>query len=149
MVERIARLASEQDAIVAAAESLTSGAIASRLGAGPDAAAWFAGAVVAYQELVKFEVLDVAEGPVVTAMCAEQMAQGVRRLLGADLAVSATGVGGPEPSEGKPAGTVFVSVATDHGVGTQELALRGQPDEVIAATVAAALAALEGALRGD
>jgi nicotinamide-nucleotide amidase len=146
-LEHIARLASEQGVVVVTAESLTSGAIASRLGAGPDAAEWFAGGVIAYQEPVKFRVLQVAEGPVVSAECAGQMAEGARRLLDADLAVSATGVGGPEPGEGKPPGTVFVSVATDRGVSTQQLILSGGPENVIASTVDAALGAVEDVLR--
>src|SRR6187402_1462787 len=98
-VERIADLAVDLEVTVATAESLTSGTVAKTLGAGPNAADWFCGGVVAYQEPVKFDVLGVREGPVVTAECAEQMATGVRKLLGADVVVSATGVGGPDPSE--------------------------------------------------
>src|SRR5690348_11417735 len=133
---RIAHLASDRGVVVAVAESLTSGAIASRLGAGEDAASWFAGGVVAYQEPVKFELLGVPEGPVVTAECATAMAAGVRRLTGADVAVAVTGVGGPDPSEGKPAGTVFVAVDRDSGATAQERHFRGGPEEVLEATVA-------------
>ncbi len=130
-VERVAALAVEKGLGVAAAESLTSGLIAHRLGAGPNAADWFRGSVVAYQESVKFEVLGVPEGPVVTAACAEGMARGVARLLAADVAVAATGVGGPDPSEGKPAGTVFVAVTVDGRVTVQELDLAGDPGEIL------------------
>jgi nicotinamide-nucleotide amidase len=49
---------------------------------------------------------------VVTEWCAVQLAQGAINLFNADAAVSATGVEAPEPSEGKPAGTVF-SVRSD------------------------------------
>jgi nicotinamide-nucleotide amidase len=130
-VERVADLAAEKGLSVAAAESLTSGLIAHRLGAGPNAADWFRGSVVAYQEPVKFEVLGVPEGPVVTADCAEDMARGVARLFAADVAVAATGVGGPDPSEGKPAGTVFVAVAVDGKVDTRQLDLDGDPGEIL------------------
>jgi nicotinamide-nucleotide amidase len=130
-VERVADLAAEKGLSVAAAESLTSGLIAHRLGAGPNAADWFRGSVVAYQEPVKFEVLGVPEGPVVTAECAEDMARGVARLFAADVAVAATGVGGPDPSEGKPAGTVFVAVAVDGKVDTRQLDLDGDPGEIL------------------
>jgi nicotinamide-nucleotide amidase len=130
-VERVADLAAEKGLSVAAAESLTSGLIAHRLGAGPNAADWFRGSVVAYQEHVKFEVLGVPEGPVVTADCAEDMARGVARLFAADVAVAATGVGGPDPSEGKPAGTVFVAVAVDGKVDTRQLDLDGDPGEIL------------------
>jgi nicotinamide-nucleotide amidase len=147
-VKRIADLAGAQGVTLATAESLTCGTLAKELGAGPNAADWFRGAVVAYQEPVKFDVLGVREGPVVTAECAEQMARGVRRLLGADVAISATGVGGPEPSEGKPAGTVFVAVATPAGVTTRELSIDGDPDDVLTQTVSTGLALLEETLRG-
>src|SRR5688572_10707278 len=111
-VERIAALAAKRDVRVVTSESLTSGTVATRLGAGPNAADWFGGGIVAYQGPVKVDVLGVEEGPVVTRACAEQMAIGARRLLKAGVAVSCTGVGGPDPSEGKPPGTVIVAVAT-------------------------------------
>jgi nicotinamide-nucleotide amidase len=146
-VERIAGLAQQHDLTVAAAESLTSGLLASRLGAGPSASEWFRGSLVAYQEPVKFEVLGVREGPVVTAECAEQMVRGVVRLLGADAAVSATGVGGPDPSEGKPAGTVFLAVAVDGEVAVKELAIDGtDPERILEETAAAALELLAESL---
>ena len=50
--------------------------------------------------------LGVDPGPVVTALAARQMAGGVARLLGADVAISVTGVGGPDEEEGQPPGTV-------------------------------------------
>lgn len=139
LVERAARLAGERGLLVATAESLTSGAIASSLGAGPQAASWFAGGVVAYTETVKFDLLGVERGPVVTAGCAEQMAAGVRTLLKADVAMSATGVGGPEPSEGEPPGTVFVTVDDRGAVTTLQLQLDGGPEQVLDRTLDHAL----------
>jgi nicotinamide-nucleotide amidase len=149
LVERVAELASAREVCVVTAESLTSGLIASTLGAGPDASEWFAGGIVAYQETVKFEVLEVPEGPVVTAECAAQMATAARRLLKADVAVSATGVGGPDPSEGEPAGTVFVSVVAPHDSRTRRLRLSGDPEEVLSQTVDATLTLLVEVLERD
>lgn len=146
-VERIAKLAAEAGLTVATSESLTSGLVATRLGEGPDAATWFQGGVIAYQESVKFELLGVDEGPVVTAECAEQMAAGARGLLGADVVVSATGVGGPDPSEGKPAGTVFVAVVAPTDTVVRELSLDGDPDEVLHVTASRSLALLEEILQ--
>jgi nicotinamide-nucleotide amidase len=146
-VDLIAELAVERGVTVATSESLTSGTIAKLLGSGPDASDWFRGGIVAYQESVKFDVLGVPEGPVVTAQCTEQMAQGTRELLGADIVVSATGVGGPEPSEGKPAGTVFVAVATPDAVTVRELSLDGDPGEVLDQTASSCLSMLEEILR--
>ena len=79
--EAIARLLRENKQTVAVAESLTSGKLASRLGAAPEASNWFAGGVVAYAAHVKFEVLGVEPGPVVSEQCARQMARGVVRLM--------------------------------------------------------------------
>jgi nicotinamide-nucleotide amidase len=145
-VDLIARRAVEQGLRVVTSESLTSGNIATRLGAGPDAASWFGGGVVAYQERVKFDLLGVKEGPVVTQECAEQMARGAVRLFDADVAVSATGVGGPGPSEGKPAGTVFLSVVTAKEVTSRELHLDGSPEEILEQTCEVAIALLADAV---
>ncbi len=139
LVDRIAEEASRAGLRIVTSESLTSGMIAMRLGAGPDSASWFGGGIVAYQEQVKFGLLGVEEGAVVTERCAVQMARGALRLFEADVAVAATGVGGPEPSEGKPPGTVFLCVAADHDARTRELALHGEPEAVLEQTCAAAL----------
>lgn len=129
---------------VATAESLTGGELATRLGASEGSGDWFAGAVVAYDTRVKQEVLGVDEGPVVTSRCAAQMAEGARRLLGVDFAVSTTGAGGPGPEEGKPAGTVHLAVAGPDGTTTERRDFEGEPDEVVRRTVVAALELLEG-----
>ena len=141
--ERIADLAGDHQITIATSESLTCGTIAKTLGAGPNASDWFRGGIIAYQEPVKFDVLGVPEGPVVTRECAEQMALGARTLLGADVVVSATGVGGPDPSEGKPPGTVILAVAASGGTTVREVSLEGGPDEVLDATVSECLAMLE------
>ena len=142
-VERIAKLAASRKVRVVTSESLTSGTVAKWMGAGPDAADWFGGGVIAYQERVKFDVLGVDEGPVVTEVCAAQMARGARELLQADLAVSCTGVGGPDPSEGKDPGTVFIAVATANDVVVRELALDGSPEEILEETASACTALVE------
>lgn len=140
--ERIADVASSAGMTVAVAESLTSGAIASALGASPQAGDWFAGGVVAYSEHVKFDVLGVTPGPVITAECAEQMAAGVGKLLSADVVAAVTGAGGPGEQEGRPAGTVFLAHGRPGSLSVEELHLDGDPEEVVQRTVDAALAAL-------
>jgi nicotinamide-nucleotide amidase len=139
-VEKVAKAADERDLQIATAESLTCGAIASALGAGPNASSWLAGGIVAYSVQVKQKVLGVPEGPVVTAACAEQMARGALEATGADVAVSATGVGGPDPEEGEPPGTTYLAVATTSmAPQTRELRLDGDPEEVLRQTVDHAL----------
>jgi nicotinamide-nucleotide amidase len=102
---------------------------------------------VAYSSEVKHEVLGVPDGPVVSAEAAEAMARGVRRLLGADLAVAVTGAGGPDPQDGQDPGTVFVGV--DDGTDQQvyELDLDGAPHEISMKAAELTLQALLDALR--
>ncbi len=149
-VEKIAELAGDQGLTVATAESLTSGLIATRLGAGPSASQWFRGTVVAYQEPVKFDVLGVTEGPVVTAQCAEEMVRGVAKLLGADAAVSVTGVGGPDPEEGEAPGTVYVGVLVGDALTVHRLDLAGDdPERILEETAERSLRYLAEGLAGE
>jgi nicotinamide-nucleotide amidase len=93
------------------AESLTGGLIASRLVNVPGASAWFRGGVVAYDAQVKFDLLGVPAGPVVTESAAAAMAEGAARVTGADVGLGITGVAGPEEQEGVAPGTVFVGLS--------------------------------------
>jgi nicotinamide-nucleotide amidase len=140
--DAIASLAMRNGFRVGVAESLTCGKLAAQLGAAPNASEWFRGGVVAYASEVKFDVLGVTPGPVVTAECARQMALGVATVLDADATVAVTGVGGPDPEEGQPPGTVHVA-AWVRGVETGELVqVDGDPAEVLASTVPKALEVL-------
>jgi nicotinamide-nucleotide amidase len=100
------------------AESLTGGLIASRLVAVPGASRWFRGGVVAYDSQVKYDVLEVPRGPVVTEAAAAAMAEGVRKVTGSDVGLGITGVAGPNSQEDVVPGTIFVG-----------LALRGEPGQ--------------------
>ena len=113
------------------AESLTGGLIASRLVNVPGASAWFRGGVVAYHEQVKFDLLGVPVGPVVSEAAAVAMAEGVRRATGSDVGLGITGVAGPEDQEGVAPGSVFVGLALP-GVSTltSELHLPGDRERV-------------------
>jgi len=62
--------------------------------------------------------------------------------MDADIAVSTTGVGGPDPQDGHPPGTVFLGWATREDTGHVALSLSGEPDEVLTATVEAAVSLL-------
>jgi competence/damage-inducible protein CinA-like protein len=93
------------------AESLTGGLIASRLVNVPGASTWFKGGVVAYDSQVKFDVLGLPPGPVVTEAAAAAMAEGVTRVTRADVGLGITGVAGPDDQEGVAPGTLFVGLA--------------------------------------
>jgi nicotinamide-nucleotide amidase len=140
--EAIATAAIERNATVVVAESLTSGAIATALGHASDASIWFTGSVVAYSPKMKQRILGVRPGPVVTATVAKQMAEGALAATQASVAVSVTGVGGPDPEEDQPAGTVFLACGGTNGVHVHYLHLTGEPEDVVEQTVHAALVAL-------
>ena len=75
----------------------------------------FRGGIVSYASEVKYSLLGVPEGPVLSADAAKAMAEGARRVLGADVALATTGVAGPAEQEGQPVGTVFLGVSMDDG----------------------------------
>lgn len=131
---------------VAAAESLTSGAITNALGAAHEASEWLRGGVVAYAEQVKREVLGVTAREIESAQCARELASGVAQLLGADAAVSVTGVGGPEPEGDEPPGSVYTAVAVRGDLRDVHWQFDGDPSEVVHQTVGAALRLLRDAL---
>jgi nicotinamide-nucleotide amidase len=127
---------------VAVAESCTGGLLASEMSAIPGCGDWFVGGVVAYHADVKFQLLGVAEGPVISAEAAMAMAQGVRELLGTDIGISITGVAGPEPEEGQPTGTVFIGVSEPQRCEAMALVIEGDPDRIRAVAVESALTKL-------
>ncbi len=112
------------------AESVTGGLISSRLVAVPGASAWFRGGVVSYVSEVKFDLLDVPKGPVVSEEAALAMAAGARRALGADVGLAITGVAGPDTQDGQPVGTIFIGVETPSGSTVSRLQLPGDRDRI-------------------
>ena len=95
------------------AESLTGGLIASRICDIPGASAAFRGAIVSYASEIKFELLGVPEGPVVSEAAVRAMAEGAARVLGADCAIAVTGVAGPESQDGEEPGVVWMATLVD------------------------------------
>jgi nicotinamide-nucleotide amidase len=112
------------------AESLTGGLLGARLTAVPGASDVFRGGIVSYASDVKFRVLGVPEGPVVSAEAAKAMAEGARRVLDADVGLSATGVAGPTEQEGQPVGTVFLGLAMNGQSEATEVRLFGDRQRI-------------------
>jgi nicotinamide-nucleotide amidase len=139
MEAEVGRLLEARGWSLAIAESLTGGLAASRVVTVPGSSDWFKGAVVAYDSQVKFDVLGVPEGPVVTDLAARAMAEGVRLLLGTEVGLATTGVAGPAEQEGKPPGTVFVGAAVGDRVEARELRLPGDRDRVRQLSVISAM----------
>ncbi len=97
------------------AESVTGGLASGRITNVPGSSQVFRGAVVSYASDVKFDVLGVTPGPVVSESAAREMARGVREHLGADIGLSLTGVAGPEEQDGQPVGTLWVGLSCADG----------------------------------
>lgn len=115
---------------LAAAESLTGGLLMERLTRVPGAADVLRGGFVTYVDGTKRVLLDVdarilrEEGAVHPAVAA-QMAEGVRKALGADLGVSLTGVAGPQVPPGLAKGLVFLGLADGEATTVIERRYRG------------------------
>lgn len=129
MEEVVLGLLKEKGLTMGTAESCTGGLVAKRLTDLSGASAVFKGGVVSYTNEVKAGVLGVPqemldEFGAVSAQVAQAMAQGARKVLGCDLAVSLTGVAGPNPDDrGNPVGLVYVALDTPEGTRVRELHL--------------------------
>ncbi len=113
----VVRALKERGQTLAVAESLTGGYLSGRICQVPGVSAVYRGGVVAYNAEIKHDVLGVPEGPIITEEAAAAMAEGVCRVLGADVGLATTGVAGPDEAEGKPVGTVCMAVSMMVGDG--------------------------------
>ncbi|KPK56104.1 MAG: hypothetical protein AMS22_02300 [Thiotrichales bacterium SG8_50] len=120
----------ERGLTIGMAESLTGGLMGARFTSIPGASDVFRGSIVSYASDVKFSLLGVPEGPVVTEQAAKAMAEGARRALGADVALATTGVAGPAEQEGQPVGTVFLGLAMDGVSEAQRVRLPGDRERI-------------------
>jgi nicotinamide-nucleotide amidase len=142
----------ERRATLAVAESCTGGLLGGRLTTRAGSSDYFLGGVLSYANDVKENVLGVPAGILaqygaVSPQVAEAMAEGVKRLLDADYALSVTGVAGPSGgSPEKPIGLVFVGCASPGGVVVKEHRLVGDRDSVRRQAVTAALHLLRRSL---
>jgi nicotinamide-nucleotide amidase len=139
---------------VAVAESLTGGLVTAHLIDVPGASAAVKGGVVAYDTAVKSTVLGVSpallkERGAVDGDVAERMAAGVRERLGATYGIGTTGVAGPTPQDGKPVGTVYVSVVGPRTSRVRGLTLDGDRVAIRRQTVEAALELLLESLTSE
>lgn len=127
------------------AESCTGGAVAAWLTAVPGASAVFRGGVTAYDNSVKESLLRVSgtvlhDPGAVSEACVRQMAAGVRNLFCSDLAVSVSGIAGPDGgSAEKPPGTVYFGLASASALDSFSCRYSGGREDVREASVAFAL----------
>lgn len=132
LAELVHKTLSERSLTLATAESCTGGTIASQLTAQAGASAYFKGGVVAYSNEVKECALGVQHSTLeahgaVSEETAREMAEGVRKRLGADLAIATTGIAGPDGgTKEKPVGTVWIAVADATHTEAQLLSFPGR-----------------------
>ncbi len=130
------------------AESLTGGALTSTFVSVPGVSEVLRGGIVSYATDIKASVLGVSQrrldetGPV-DGDVALQMARGVCRVCGADVGLSTTGVAGPGPVDGHPAGTVWIAIAGALGERSRLLHLRGDRGEIRKQTIECVLGLLD------
>lgn len=144
----VVRLATERTLTLSTAESLTGGLIGSALTSIPGSSAVFKGGIISYTNEVKHGELHVSQETLdeygaVSEQTACEMADGARKTLESDIAVSVTGIAGPGGEEpGKPVGTVWIGVSTVDGVGAREFHFDGNREKIRAQTVKTALQAI-------
>jgi nicotinamide-nucleotide amidase len=129
------------------AESVTGGLVGGRLTSIPGSSSVFRGGVISYASEVKFDVLGVDRGPVVSEEAAVQMALGAQRVIGSDVAIALTGVAGPDEQDGRPAGTLCIGVVLPDGsTFSVTNTLPGLRDQMRQYSVISALSFLRGIL---
>lgn len=136
VAERLVELLRSRGLKCATAESCTGGGIGSAITAVPGSSDVYLGGVVSYANSVKRDVLGVPEETLesvgaVSPETAASMADGVRRLVGADIAVSVTGIAGPGGgSAEKPIGLVWFGIAAKDGTRTEKAIFVGDRERV-------------------
>ena len=130
---------------LATAESCTGGLIGAMLTSVPGASKVYKGGIISYWSQVKETLLGVSGedleclGPV-SMQVAGSMADGARKALQADLAISVTGLAGPDGDEfGRPVGTVFVGFSNGQKTAVKQCAFSGSREEIRTQAAHAAL----------
>lgn len=114
--EQLVKRLQQRHLTISVAESCTGGRIAARITAVAGSSSVFPGGVVSYCDDVKHRVLGVPQALLdeygaVSREVAAKMAEGAAKLMGTDMALSATGLAGPDgDGSGKPVGTVFLGL---------------------------------------
>ncbi len=139
----VLQLLRDRGETLAVAESVTGGLIGGRITNIPGSSDVFRGGVISYASDVKFDVLDVSVGPVVSESAAREMAVGVRRVMKSDVSLAVTGVAGPAEQDGQAVGTLCIGVVlSDGSVHSTTTVLPGVRDQMRQFSVITALSFL-------
>jgi nicotinamide-nucleotide amidase len=143
-------LLEERNWTLGVAESVTGGLVGGRITAIPGSSRTFRGGIISYASDVKFDVLGVDNGPVVSERAAIQMAQGAQRVLKSSIALALTGVAGPDEQDGQPVGTLCLGVVFPDGrTFSSTSQLPGQRDQMRQFSVITAMSFLRTLLLKD
>lgn len=132
----IGQILTKKGKTIATAESLTGGKIAASLVSIPGSSKYFLGSIIAYQEDLKVELLNVSKEHIktyttVSAEVAEQMAKGALEKFASDYSIAVTGNAGPTTDNNdKTVGLVYIAIAGKEGVKSFEFNF-GQPREKV------------------
>lgn len=141
----IGKMLTDKKLKLSAAESCTGGNIAHILTTVPGSSEYFSGGVIAYSNSVKVNILGVSSADLtaygaVSKPVAEQMAEGIKKITGSDIAVSSTGIAGPSGGTlEKPVGTVWIAVSYKNQTFSREFRFNGTRQIIIERTTQAAL----------
>ncbi|TBV82259.1 MAG: CinA family nicotinamide mononucleotide deamidase-related protein [Desulfobulbaceae bacterium] len=153
--EVVGGLCRDRGLSLAVAESCSGGLIAAAITRVPGSSVYFRAAVVAYhnelkESLLKVKSATLATHGAVSAAVAREMAIGARRISGADLALSATGIAGPGGgSSEKPVGTVFIGLSARAKTLAEPCFFTGNRQQIQASTAHRALDLLRRFLLAD
>ena len=117
--QQVVKALFDQGKTLSTAESCTGGMLAQRITDVSGASTVFECGIVSYSDRIKREVLGVQANTLrtyraVSAETAKEMAEGARRVSGADMAVSVTGIAGPTSDDsGKPVGLIYIGFADE------------------------------------
>lgn len=133
--EQMVHLLEQKNMTIATAESCTGGMLAAKITSVPGVSSVYAGGFVTYATEEKHKMLGVPrkilrENGAVSKKTAKLMAAGAARETGTDVAVSITGNAGPEASEGKPVGLVYIGVCIDGKAVGRKYLLEGNRNEI-------------------
>lgn len=145
MVSIVGKALNNKNLTISTAESCTGGLLGAALTQEPGSSQFYLGGVVSYSNTLKQGLLGVNEDSLklygaVSEEVAKEMAEGIRSKTGSDLAVSTTGIAGPDGgSNEKPVGLVYIGFSTPKGVHAERFQFYGERESVRQLTVQAAL----------
>lgn len=155
LAEKIVKELLQENKWLATAESCTGGLIAATITDISGSSGCFGYGVTTYSNEAKQRLIGVSESSLanwgaVSPQVAEEMARGVRKVSGADIAVAVTGIAGPGGgSAEKPVGLVYIGIATQQGVVAIKNNFSGSRQEIRNATVKKALSLVWDTLQGE